>query len=130
MRAGGAAVVVGLCLGCMAPGVGLAKPAPTAGGSYIVRYMGDVSCENWLRGSAREDFPREAVLNWVLGYLSRAAVARQIDLLAPADQVAIGEWMDSYCERKPRGSVLSGASSLEKEMAGGGGPKSAQLDWR
>jgi hypothetical protein len=91
--------------------------------------MGEVSCDTWLHEPTNADFPRDAVLNWVLGYLSRAAVARGIDLLRPADQQAIGDWMDNYCTRQSRSSVLTGASILEKELASGGGPRTAQLQF-
>ena len=133
MRPGGAAAVVGLCLLCLAPGAGFAQAvpvhaqgAPTSSHAYVVRYMGDVSCDDWLNLPNRTDFPRDAVLNWVLGYLSRAAVARGVDLLAPADQDAITAWMSSYCTEHQRSTVLTGASSLEKEMAEGHGPKTGQ----
>lgn len=129
MSPGGAAVAIGLSLLCAAPTLSSAQPAPSASRSFLVRYMGEVSCETWLKAPGDADLPRDAVLNWVLGYLSRAAVARGVDLLRPADQEAIVDWLDSYCTRQPRSTVLTGASMLEKEMAAGGGPKSAQLDW-
>lgn len=129
MSPGGAAVAIGLSLLCAAPTLSSAQPAPSASRSFLVRYMGEVSCETWLKAPGDADLPRDAVLNWVLGYLSRAAVARGVDLLRPADQEAIVDWLDSYCTRQPRSTVLTGASMLEKEMADGGGPKSAQLDW-
>jgi hypothetical protein len=134
MSLGVAAAIVGLSLVCLAPGASLAQGAPAAAHAqapaavshaYVVRYMGDVSCDDWLNLPNRTDFPRDAVLNWVLGYLSRAAVARGVDLLAPADQDAITDWMNGYCAAHQRSSVLTGASSLEKEMAEGRGPRTA-----
>lgn len=129
MRRACAAVVIGLIAFSAMPAHSEAGPVPPASGNYIIRYMGEVSCDTWLHEPANADFPRDAVLNWVLGYLSRAAVARGIDLLRPADQQAIGDWMDSYCVRQPRSTVLTGASSLEKELANGGGPRTAQLQF-
>jgi hypothetical protein len=129
MGSGGAAVAVSLCLLGLAPGASFAQSAPAGGHAYVVRYIGDVGCEDWLNQPDRADFPREAVLNWVLGYLSRAAVARGVDLLRPADQEAIIDWMNTYCAAHARSTVLTGASSLEKAMADGQGPRSAKLDW-
>jgi hypothetical protein len=129
MRLIGAAVLCGLSLVCAMPTLSFAQPAPTASKSFLVRYMGEVSCETWLAAPDKAELPRDAVLNWVLGYLSRAAVARGVDLLRPADQEAIVDWLDSYCTRQPRSTVLTGASMLEREMVAGEGPKSAQLDW-
>jgi hypothetical protein len=125
MRPSGAAI--GLSLLCLAPGGVLAQPAPADPHAYVIRYMGDVGCEDWLNLPDRTDFPRDATLNWVLGYLSRAAVARNVDLLAPADQAAITNWMNDYCTHHLRSTVLTGASSLEKEMADGRGPRS--MSW-
>jgi hypothetical protein len=125
MRPSGAAI--GLCLLSLWPSAGHAQTTPAQPHAYVIRYMGDVGCEDWLNLPDRTDFPRDAVLNWVLGYLSRAAVARNVDLLAPADQAAITNWMNAYCALHLRGTVLTGASSLEKEMADGSGPRS--MSW-
>ena len=101
----------------LASTVAPAQDLSTARQAYIVRYMEEVSCKAWLHGGELTGYSRDTALNWVLGYVSRASVARGQDLLGPQDPSSVALWMDDFCAREPGGTILTGASRLESELA-------------
>jgi hypothetical protein len=102
---------------CLASTQAVAQDLSNARRTYMVRYMEEVSCKSWLHGGVLTGYSRDAALNWVLGYMSRASVARGQDLLGPQDQTALALWMDDFCSREPDSNILTGANRLEKELA-------------
>jgi hypothetical protein len=95
----------------LACGQATAQPAPV-----MFRYMGPISCGSWPKDEPHTRPGKALMLNYVLGYLSRASVAHKRDLLAHVDPASVSAWMDNYCQTHPLDTILRGADVLEEEL--------------
>lgn len=86
------------------------------------KYMGEMSCGAWPKLSPYTDIQKAAVLNWVLGYLSRASWADNHDLLSNVDQPSVSAWLDNYCAANPLEAVTSAVHALEQQLLVRTGP--------
>jgi hypothetical protein len=53
---------------------------------------------------------------WLLGYLSGIAAAKNIDLLQGAERKSLFLWMDNYCQKNPLKRISDGAHDLASEL--------------
>jgi hypothetical protein len=83
---------------------------------YQLRYMGNVSCGAWPKYLGYDNYQKASLLNWVLGYVSRASIGYSKSLLEVVDQANVAAWMDQYCAANPLNSILDGAQVLEAEL--------------
>jgi hypothetical protein len=78
--------------------------------------MGQIGCGDWPKYLHSDDLAKAALLNWVLGYLSRASLSESADLLENVDQASVSAWLDNYCSVHPLDTLVQGAWALEKEL--------------
>jgi hypothetical protein len=109
-----AAVAAALALACFA---GQARAA-----MYSFRWMGALSCETWPATASANDTEKAAALNWVLGYLSRAQLARQVNWFQDLGPDLVSAWLDRYCADHPRDQLAEAIGGLETELTSAFGP--------
>jgi hypothetical protein len=78
--------------------------------------MGEMSCGAWPKAAKFDDPEKASVLNWVLGFMSRASGDRGLDLMANVDVPSISAWMDNYCAAHPLDTKITGSYVLEREL--------------
>lgn len=83
------------------------------------RWMGSetFSCGNWPRSAAYTRADKALMLNWVLGFLSRAGGEEgRPDILRGVDQETVSVWLDNYCTANPLDGVATAAHRLQDEL--------------
>jgi hypothetical protein len=116
MTRAGLAVVAACFAVCAALLPGGGSKAEDDSFAPFERHMGEFGCGSWPSAESFERLPKAALLNWILGYLSRAAFADHADLLATVDQSSASAWMDNYCQAHPLDTVAQGAYALEQDL--------------
>lgn len=88
----------------------------SASADVHMKWMGQLSCGAWPKNASHTAVEKAATLNWVLGYLSRGAVAKKSDILGHVDQASVSAWLDRYCNENPLDDIPVAASALELEL--------------
>jgi hypothetical protein len=108
-------------LAIVAAATALAGFAPATGGSdaRTYRWMGSdtFNCGNWPKSADYTSVEKAVMLNWVLGFLSRASgESGRPDLLLNTDQQTVAAWLDTYCAAHPLDGVPTAAHVLQNEL--------------
>lgn len=91
-------------------GVGFAQSNET------VTVVGGKSCGNWVKYRADSDtFAKTVVQNWIMGYLSGAAMNKGSDFLSKLDGDSVFLWYDQYCQNNPLNSLAQASEQLIRE---------------
>lgn len=91
-----------------------ARPAVSA--NYQSIGVGNASCGTWTEDRRTPETPiARARVQWVLGFLSGAGYAGDIDPLAGLDGQAVVAWMDNYCRAHPLAQITKAAAHFTEE---------------
>ena len=93
---------------------GMARVTPT----HPIRGWGDYaveSCGEWTAYVAA-NHDHGAAGSWIAGYLSRAAIAQDRDILRLTDFAGVMGWLDNWCAAHPLDRVGLGVVQLELEL--------------
>jgi hypothetical protein len=74
--------------------------------------IGSSSCGFWLE--LRDHRKSESAEQWVLGYLSGAAMWTDFDILRNVDAFGIWRWLDEYCRTHPLEKIENGLKEFVK----------------
>ena len=93
------------------PGMARVKPTHAiTGWGYAAE-----SCGQWTAYAAAHHDHGPAG-SWVSGYMTRAAVAQNRDLLRQTDFAGAMAWLDNWCAAHPLDPVGNGVMGLETEL--------------
>jgi hypothetical protein len=86
---------------------------PLQAQAYTIAGVGLQSCGSWTawRGQGAAGLAEQ----WVFGYLSGVAAARQTDRFDPLDETdadGVWAWIDNYCRKNPLDHIDLGAAAF------------------
>ena len=85
--------------------------------AHAVEVKGPWSCGEWIRYRAEQNsWQYVSEVNWLIGYLSGLAVARNKDFLVGTDVESIELWVDNYCRANPLARVDDAGILLAAEL--------------
>lgn len=86
----------------------------TPAGAAPLTAMGDggSSCAEWTAQTQAG----QGSMQWALGYLSRAAYARGLDILKAPDAQTIQARLAAYCQAHPKANLNLATAALEIEL--------------
>lgn len=91
-----------------------AQEATAAG--VTVLGSGTISCGKWIEQSRASPSSLPLAIGWVAGYLTRASISTNRDLLAAPDASALRAWIDNYCLAHPLDTLFNAVEELEGEL--------------
>lgn len=93
-----------------------AAPVSASGTTIKQLWMGSMSCGAWPKYTPHGQSEKSIPLNWVLGYLSRSAIANETNIIGAVDHASIAAWIDNYCQSHPLDDIPTATRVLEAEL--------------